>query len=152
MARMAGKVSREFDAAAAITLRDIDDGAETADASEAGVLLNLLTDAYWDNDEQPNGLIMINVHVSAITLPDAGTDTADIYFEVDTASNFPSAVEVARLKNITATGYYQVVVSSQLIEKLEAGATHIRARLDLTDADTDGATITYGAWMTYDGV
>ena len=61
MARMNSKVRREFDAAADVTLRDADDGAETATASETGVSLNLLTDAYWDNDEQPNGVIMVSV-------------------------------------------------------------------------------------------
>jgi hypothetical protein len=145
---MAGKVTREFDAAAAITLRDIEDGAETADASEAGVLLNLLTDAYWDNDEQPNGIITVNVHVSAMD-ETTGDEVYDIYFEVDTASNFPSAIEVARLKAVPAAGYYQVAIPSQLIEALEAGATHLRARLDVTGTTP---SITYGAWMTFQGI
>lgn len=147
MARMASKVSREFDAAAAVTLRDIDDGAETADVAEAGVALNLLTDAYWDNDEQADGLVLINVHVSAADFASADEEY-DIYFEVDTASNFPSAKEVARLKSVPAVGYYQVPVSRQLIEAVEAGATHIRARLDVTGTTP---SITYGAWMTYLG-
>lgn len=148
MARMASKVSREFDAAAAITLRDIADGAETADASEAGVLLNLLTDAYWDNDEQPNGIVLINVHVSAFDFT-TGDEVYDLYFEVDTASNFPSAKEVARIKTVPGVGYYQVPVSRQLIEALEAGATHIRARLDVTGTTP---SITYGAWMTFQAI
>lgn len=148
MARMASKVTREFDAAAAITLRDITDGAETADASEAGVLLNLLSDAYWDNDEQPNGIITVNVHVSAADFTNAD-EVYDIYLEVDTSSAFASAVEVARLKSVPGAGYYQLHVASQLIEALEAGATHIRARLDVTGTTP---SITYGAWMTFQGI
>jgi hypothetical protein len=145
---MASKVTREFDAAAAITLRAITDGAETADGAEAGVPLNLLTDAYWDNDEQPNGIVMINVHVSAADFGNAD-EVYDIYFEVDTAEGFASAKEVARLKAVPGVGYYQVPVSRQLIEAVEAGATHIRARLDVTGTTP---SITYGAWMTYEKV
>lgn len=145
MARMNSKVRREFDAAAATTLRDIADGAETADASEAGVALNTLTDAYWDNDEVPQGIFLVAVNVSAIDFVSAD-EVYDIYLEVDTASNFPSAKEVGRLKSIPSVGYFEVPVSSQLIEALESGATHIRARLDVTGTTP---SITYGAWMTY---
>lgn len=144
MARMNSKVRREFDAAAATTLRDIADGAETADASEAGVALNTLTDAYWDNDEVPQGIFLVAVTVSAIN--DADGYNYDIYLEVDTTSGFASAVEVGRLKSIPSVGYFEVPISSQLIEALEEGATHIRARLDVTGATP---SITYGAWMTY---
>lgn len=145
MARMNSKVRREFDAAAAVTLRDIDDGAETADAAEAGVALNTLTDAYWDNDEVPQGIFLVSFHVSARDVADAD-EVYDIYIEVDTASGFSSAKEVARLKTIPSVGYYEVPISSQLIEALESGATHIRARLDVTGTTP---SITYGAWMTY---
>ena len=148
MARMAGKVRREFDAAAEITLRDIDDGAETADASEAGVALNVLNGAYWDNNEQPNGIFIISVHVSALDFTSAD-EVYDIYFEVDTSNSFASAKEVARLKSIPATNYYEVVVSSQLIEALETGATHLRARLDVSGTTP---SITYGAWATFEGI
>lgn len=145
MARMAGKVRREFDAEANVTLRDIDDGAETADASEAGVALNVLNGAYWDNNEQPNGIFMISFQVSAADYANAD-EVYDIYVEVDTSSSFSSAKEVARLKAVPSTGYYEVPVSSQLIEALEAGATHIRVRLDVTGTTP---SITYGAWMTF---
>lgn len=145
MARMSSKVRREFDAAAAVTLRNIADGAETADAAEAGVALNTLTDAYWDNDEVPNGIFLVSFHVSALDVADTD-EVYDIYVEVDTSSAFSSAKEVARLKTVPSVGYFEVPVSSQLIEKLEAGATHIRVRLDVTGTTP---SITYGAWMTY---
>lgn len=145
MARMNSKVTREFDAASAVTLRNIVDGAETADAAEAAVALNTLKDAYWDGNEVPNGKVVISVNVTALDLASAD-EVYDLYFEVDTASGFASAVEVARIKSILTTGYYEVVVSSTLIEKLEVGATHIRARLDVTGTTP---SFTYGAWMTY---
>lgn len=145
MARMASKVRREFDAEATVTLRDIADGAETADVAEAGIPLNTLTAAYWDNDEVPTGVVMISVHVTAMDTADAD-EVYDLYFEVDTTDAFSSAKEVARLKGVPATGFYEVPVSAQLIEKLEAGATHLRVRLDVTGTTP---SITYGAWMTY---
>jgi hypothetical protein len=148
MARMASKVTREFDAAAQVTLRDIDDGAETADASETGVALNLLTDAYWDNDEQADGKVVVSIHVSAIDFTTLD-EVYDIYVEVDTASGFPSAKEVARLFRVPGVGYYEIVVPTRLVEALEVGATHIRARLDVGGTTP---SITYGAWMTYQGV
>lgn len=149
MARMASKVRREFDAEAAITLRDLDDGAETADAAETGVALNTLKDAYWDNNEVPQGIFLVNVHVSELGTYEAG-ETVDLYVEVDTSNSFASAVEVARLKNVQVggVGFYEIPVSSNNIEKLEPGATHIRIRADLTgDADTE--SVSYGAWMTF---
>lgn len=149
MARMASKVRREFDAEATITLRDLDDGAEAADAAEAGVALNTLKDAYWDNDEVPQGIFLVNVHVSALGTYESG-ETVDLYVEVDTSNSFASAVEVARLKNVQVggVGFYEIPVSSNNIEKLEPGATHIRIRADLTgDADTE--SVSYGAWMTF---
>lgn len=145
MARMSGKVTREFDAAAAVTLRNAADGAETADVAEAGVALNTLVDADWDNGEVPNGTVAISVLVSAMDTGNAD-EVYDLYFEVDTTDQFSSAKEVARIKGIPAVGYYEVPVSSKLIEKLEAGATHIRARLDVTGTTP---SMTYGAWMTF---
>jgi len=142
---MSGKVTREFDAAAAVTLRNAADGAETADVAEAGVALNTLVDADWDNGEVPNGTVAISVLVSAMDTGNAD-EVYDLYFEVDTTDQFSSAKEVARIKGIPAVGYYEVPVSSKLIEKLEAGATHIRARLDVTGTTP---SMTYGAWMTF---
>lgn len=146
MARMASKVTREFDAGASTTLRNQADGAETADASESPVALNTLTDAYWDNDEQPNGLFMISVHVASIDFGNAD-EVYDIYFEVGDNDVSP-AIEVARLKSVPAVGYYEVPVSSQLIKALDTDATHIRARLDVTGTTP---SINYGAWITFVG-
>lgn len=149
MARMASKVRREFDAEATITLRDLADGSEAADAAEAGVALNTLKDAYWDNNEVPHGIFLVNVHVGELAVFESG-EAADLYVEVDTSNSFSTPVEVARLKGVQVggVGFYEIPVSSNNIEKLEPGATHIRIRLDLT-GDADAEAITYGAWLTY---
>lgn len=148
MANMSGKVKREFDAAAAVTLRALTDGSETADAAETGVALNTLSGAYWDNNDQPNGDIRVSVHVTALDKT-TGDETYDIYFETDSTLGFASAVEVARLFHVGATGYYEVVIPSTLIEALDPTAKYLRARLDVA-----GTTpiITYGAWMTFAGI
>ncbi len=146
MARMASIVNVEFDAAAAITLRNGADAVETADAAETGVALDLLTDAYWDNDEQSFEYLLVSVDFNKFTRTDSD-EIVDLYIEVDTVSGFGSAVEVARIKGIVATGFYKLVVPRENVEKLKAGAKFIRIRADITDADTD-ATYGYAAWLT----
>ena len=151
MARMAGKVKREFDAAAAITLRNGSDAAETADAAEASVDLHVLNEAYWDNGEQVNGIFMVSIDVLEASFADSN-EVYDLYIEVDTAAgDFGAAShkEVARLTKVPSTGYYEIPISSQLIEALLPNADKIRIRLDLTgDGDE---TFRYAAWMTFIG-
>lgn len=149
MAIMASKVKEEFDAAAQVTLRNITDGAETGVDTdvETGVALNTLVNAYWDNSEVPNGIVAVSVFVSALDRGDAD-ETYIFIVEVDTSISFGSAVEVARLgpTGLTATGYYRMLVDSQMISKLEPGATHIRIKCTKTGTTP---SVTYGAWMTF---
>lgn len=148
MADMSGKVRSEFDAATAVTLRNLADGAETgADTDvETGVALNTLTAAYWDNDEVPNGIIKLNTLVTATDAAD-GDETYTVIWEVDTDVGFGTAVEVERLVVTRGTtGYFERYVSSKYIEYMKAGALYIRVKV------TKGGTtpsITYGCWMTY---
>lgn len=149
---MNSKVLEEYDAGAATLLRDIADGAETgADTdAEAGVALNTLTGAYWDNDEVPNGLVAVSIYVSALDVAD--TDETYLFIvEVDTSDAFGSAVEVGRIgpTGVDETGYYRVIVDSKMIEKLEPGATHIRIKCTKTGTTP---SVTYGAWMTFKGL
>lgn len=149
---MNSKVLEEYDAGAATLLRNIADGAETGvdTDAEAGVALNTLTNAYWDNDEVPNGLVAVSIFVSALDRGD-GDEAYTFIVEVDTADSFGSAVEVGRIgpTGLTSTGYYRVIVDSKMIEKLEPGATHIRIKC--TKAGTS-PSVTYGAWMTFKGL
>ncbi len=147
MANLSGKVKREFDAAAAATLRAIADGAETATAAEAPVALNTLNNAYWDNNDQPNGDLRVSISVTSI---DRSTDEEyTINIEVDTAAGFSTPKIVATLIEPPTVGYYELVVPASLIEKLEPGATHIRAALV---AGGTTPSIDYAAWLTFGGV
>lgn len=152
MADMSGKVRAEFDAAAAVTLRNVADGAETgADADyETGVALAKLVDAYWDNGEVAEGLIKINIYVTALTHADSNTYT--FLVEACNDAGGSSNVEVARLAANPSLGaeYYEIYVSSKMIEKLAPNADFLRIGCTKT---TSGGTpsITYGAWMTYMG-
>jgi len=152
MADMSGKVRSEFDAAAAVTLRNVADGAETgADTDyETAVALDKLVDAYWDNGEVADGLIKINVFVTAVT--NANSNAYILLVEACEDSGGTGNVEVARLSVNPALGaeYYEIYVSSKMIAKLAPNADFIRIGVTKT---TSGGTpsITYGAWMTYHG-
>lgn len=152
MARMASKVRREFDASADVTLRNVADGAEIASAVETAVALNRLSAAYWDNNEQPNGIVLVNFFLTAYD-NGTGDEECTVIIEVDTAAAPTAAVEVARMVVPTgaigvqtALGYYEIAISSQLIERLLPTASHIR--LKTTIAGTT-PSFTYGAWMTF---
>ena len=152
MARMASKVRREFDASADVTLRNVADGAETASAVETAIPLNRLSAAYWDNGEQPNGIIMVNFFLTAYDNT-TGDEECTVIIEVDTASAPTAAVTVAQVviptggaAVQTALGFYEIAISSQLIERLLPTATHLR--LSTTIAGTS-PSFTYGAWATY---
>lgn len=153
MADMSGKVRAEFDAAAAWTLRDVADGAETGadDDYETGVAIDKLLGAYWDNGEVADGLIKINVHVTAIT--HANSNAYTLVAQACTAADGTGAVEVGRLlidPSIGANKYYELYVSSKMIEQLAPDADFLRVGVLKT---TSGGTpsITYGAWATYHG-
>jgi len=147
---MQSRVSAEFDAAEAVMLRDITDGAETgADTdAETGVALNQLLNAYWHNDEHPDGVIAMNVLITAIV---NDTTTYAIIFEACTAADGTGAVEVARLALTGAEGpgFYRVFVSCANIDKMLATADFIRVKCTKTGA---GASITYGVHATYAGI
>jgi hypothetical protein len=152
MADMSGKVRAEFDAAAAVTLRAVTDGAETgADSDyETAVALSKLVDAYWDNGEVADGLIKVNVYVTAVTDANDNAYTFEVQACNDAAG--AGAVEVARLEIDPSLGaeYYELYVSSKMIEKLAPSADFIRIGVTKT---TSGGTpsVTYGAWMTFHG-
>jgi hypothetical protein len=145
---MSSRVSREFDAASATTLRNANDGAETADVAEAGVPLDILKNAYWDNNNQPYGISSVSLHVSnmdRVTLD----ETYTFIVEVDTSNAFASAVEVGRINAATKVGFYQIPFDNETMELLEPGATHIRIRLDVAGTTP---SVVYGAWLTFLGV
>lgn len=149
MADMSSKVRSEFDAAAAVELRDIADGAEAgADTdSETGVAISKLVGAYWDNGEVADGLIKVNIYITTIV------DNSTNYIFLLEACNDAGGtgnLEVGRLTfdPVYGTGYYQFYVSSAMIAKIAPDADFMR--IGCTKADASDSVV-YGAWATYHG-
>jgi hypothetical protein len=152
MADMSGKVRAEFDAGAATLLRNVADGAETgADSDyETGIALSKLLGAYWDNGEVADGLIKVNVFVTAVTHANSNAYTLEVQACNDAGGTSP--VEVARLTINPSRGadYYEIYVSSKMIEKLAPNADFLR--IGVTKTTSGGSpSITYGAWATFHG-
>lgn len=81
--------------------------------------------------------------VDVTAIDRAQTDeTYVLSVEADTAAGFSSAVTVAALPTITATGRYEIPLSAELIEQLEPGATHMRVKVTIGGTSP---SITYGA-------
>jgi hypothetical protein len=146
MASMAGKVRREFDAAAAITLRSIDAAARTAAGADASVALNKLTDAYWDNDEFADGVFYLNVVVkSALT---TGDQAYTIYVEVDDTAVMSGETRLITVP-VSGPGFYELTLSSSLIKQVRANAAFVRIGVAATG--DDAKNIVYGGWLSFAG-
>lgn len=153
MADMSGKVRAEFDAAAAVTLRDLADGAEGgADTdAETGVALNKLSGAYWDNGEIPNGLVKFNYVVQDVEF--GAGETYTMILEVCEDAAGTGAVEIDRFVVPAGVGdegdaYFERYVSSDFMKAVLSTGDFVRVKCTKTGA---GADITYGCWMTYHG-
>ena len=143
MADMKSKVKHSFDAEASVTLRDITDGAETADAAETGVALPALTKAYWDNNDIAQDAIACVVHVTAIDFGDAN-EVYVLNIQVDSALAFDDAPVTVGTITIPAVGVYTVLLDTDTVKALDANAAFIRANLDVSGTTP---SITYGAWI-----
>lgn len=135
---------RMYDAAAAVELRDVTDGAETSSAAETGVSLNKGS-AYWQNDQTPYDFLMAVVNVTACDDGNAD-ETYELYLEVDSELAFgDSPVKVAKL-DVTRgfTGLLEIPVSREVIDKLDPNAEFIRIGATLGGTSP---SITYGAWL-----
>lgn len=139
-----------LDTAAAVTLRDIDDGAETSTATETAVSLNELDTAYWhDGNEIPYQVIVVQFNITACESTD-GDETYTLSILVDDTSdlsNNPVTVWTLAVPRGT-TGAFTAYVNA--------------ADIPLVDTDTSGTdkwiavkatlagttpSITYGASM-----
>lgn len=146
----ASKVKVQFDGAAAVTLRDVADGAETATATEAAISLSELDDAYWQDGDIPHGVFEVVVHVTAISTVDSD-NTYQLDLVVDDTSNMSDTPRVvASLPLATRqTGVYYMYVDSRNIPKLDTDSSGsdkwmaIKATLAGTSK-----SITYGAWIS----
>lgn len=142
----AGKYILDVDAS--VTLRDIADGAETATATETSVSLNLLDAAYWHNNDVPNGMMAVAVHITAAVDTDATeTYVLDLVVEDDVALGSPTPVASLTVPSGT-TGFVTMLVDSRTIEALHTtfASTDLWMGIRATLAGT-APSITYGAWI-----
>lgn len=143
----ASRVKYMVDADESVVLRDIADGAETSTATEAGVSLKELDAAYWHNNEIPQGILAVAIHVTALDVADAD-ETYTLSLLVDDTSDMSDSPATVGSITIGATGVYYMYVDSRVVEALNAESSGadkwmaIRATLGGTTP-----SITYGAWI-----
>lgn len=147
----ASKVKYTKDAAEAVVLRNIADGAETSTATETAVSLNELDGAYWhDGNEIPYGVIAVQFLVTAC----------------DSANSDETYVLTIQVDDTSDHSNNPVTVWTQTLTRGFTGAftAHIDARnIPLMDTDSSGTdkwiavkatlggttpSITYGAVMS----
>lgn len=86
----ASKTASLYDAASALVLRDIEDGAETSTGVETPVELPRISNAYWADDQQPGGEAVVQFQVR--DLGDAnGDETYILSLQVDDTSDHSNA-------------------------------------------------------------
>ncbi len=117
---------------AALVLRDVADGAETATAAETGIALDVL--------KAGNFKVIFDVTALDAT---TGNETYVLAVETDANTSFGSAVQVGAV-TVSAVGRYEVPLSQWQLAKLDSTAAAIRV-----NATLGGTTpsITYGAYI-----
>lgn len=145
----ASAVKYGFDVDSGVTLRDIDDGAETSTALETPVNLKLLDAAYWQENVLPWNTLMCVVHITACDDAD-GDETYSLTFEVDDTtdlSDTPTVVATLAIPRGT-TGVFYVPIDARTIEGLVSDWSGNIAYLGVR-ATLGGMSpsITYGAWI-----
>ena len=142
MAKMSGGVPFLIDADPAVVLRNDAAVAITATTAEAGISLQRLTEAWWDNNEVPAGEIEVGVHVSAVDRT-TGDESVTFTLEVGPAG-FGSSSVVATSPAIIAPGSFKLCFDPKVVENLGTTQTHLRIK-----ATVAGTTpiVSYGAWL-----
>lgn len=144
----ASRVKYLIDAAAAVTLRDIADGAETPSGSsvwETAKSLNELRTAFWDNKEIPGGTFVVEINVTAVTL---STNVYKIGLRVDDVvaqNNNPVVIQEIPIKGV---GVYHMIVNSKDIPNFDSDSdgTGKWLAIGVTESGTPATpSITYGA-------
>lgn len=146
----ASRVKYLKDVAAAVTLRDVADGAEAPSGSsvwETAVSLNELNTAYWHNYEIPNGVFVVEVEVTAIN---ASTNVYTLSLRVDDVlAQNNSPVTIASMV-VSATGVYHFYIDSKDIPQLDTDHSSAGKfiAIGVTESGTPSSpSITYGAYM-----
>lgn len=146
----ASRVKYLIDAAASVKLRDVADGAETPSGSsvwEAAVSLNELRDAFWDNKEIPNGVFVVEINVTALTL---STNSYKIGLRVDDVAAQNNNPVVIQEIPIPKVGVYHMMVDSKDIPNFDADndGTGKWLAIGVTEDGTPSSpSITYGAFI-----
>lgn len=139
-----------IDTASAVTLRNIDDGAETSTATETPVSLNELDTAYWhDGKEIPYSVIAVSVFISACDST-SGDETYVLTIQVDDTSdhsNSPVTVATMTVPRGT-TGSFTMYVDAKSIPTFDTDSSGTDKWIAIK-ATLGGTTpsITYGAFM-----
>lgn len=144
----ASRVKYHVDKAAAVTLRDIADGAETPSGStvwEAAKSLNELRDAYWHDKEIPHGVFVVEIEVTAVTL---STNVYTMHLRVDDVeaqNNNPVTIQSIPIKGV---GVYHMYVDSKDIPNFDSDVdgTGKWIAVGVQESGTPASpSITYGA-------
>lgn len=141
------RVRYTLDAADAVTLRDIADGAETSTATEAAISLSELDQAYWqDGKEIPHGVIAVQVLVTALSYTGDEVYTLDLL--VDDASGMNDTPKSVATQVITAVGAYTLYVDSKNIPLIDSDSSGTDKWMAIK-ATMSGSSksLTYGAWI-----
>jgi hypothetical protein len=136
MARMSSRNRAEFDGDPTVLLRNGSAGAITVTTAEAGISLQSLTKAFWDNNEQPQGVFTVAINCTAMTRL-----AGEVYFfiiEIAPTNAFvlaqTNAVAIVQISpigvmpTVIGTGFYELTVPYSLIEFLDPTAKFIRIR------------------------
>ena len=147
----ASRVKHVMDADTSVRLRNIADGAETSTATETPVSLNELDTAYWhDGTEIPNGIIAVQVIVSACDAASAD-ETYVITLQVDDTSDHSNSPVTVATQTLTRgfTGTFYMYVDSKNIPLMDTDSSGTDKWLAIR-ATLGGTTpsITYGAQMS----
>jgi hypothetical protein len=153
MARMSSRNRAEYDGDVSVVMRNLSAGAITVTTAEPGLSLQTLTKAYWDNNEQPNGVFTVAVEVTNMvrTLLEVYTFNVEIAptnaflpAQTNAVMSLPIATAFS-FPNLVGTGFYELVVPYSLIEFLDPTAKFIRIKAVLAG----GGSLTYGAHITF---
>jgi len=148
---MQSRVAAEYDDAAQTLLLDGFAGVAGAETDQSldGVAVDLLTDAFWDNDEVPMGWFAVNIHLTAF-----GT-TGDILkfnlyakaaADVDKGDTLIGSLTLAYdTLGTDKTGFYRFAVDAKTAQKLCPGMTHVAIAVDLSA----GGNSTASAWLSF---
>lgn len=138
------------DVAVAVTLRDVADGAEAPSGStvwETAKTLNELCNAYWHDNEIPNGVFVVEVNVTALN---ASTNVYTLHLRVDDVVAQNDSPKTIASMVVGAVGVYHFYVDSKDIPRLDTDNSSLGKfiAIGVQESGTPSSpSITYGAYM-----